>query len=370
MRWRGWARLTGLAGFLLLQLWPYPSVSNPPEHDVVPFPPQIKVWMKEKCFDCHSNQTSWPWYSYIAPFSWWIARDVRLGRAGLNFSLWSQYSPRQRTLGLRRSLQRIQEGRMPPQEYTWMHPGEIEEEQVRALEAYVKERERLAAEDFSEKELLAWPSRALPASGKSLSGIFRAQGRIDRPLDLQGAVILSHGDLVLSQGVTGHGAILASGKLTVEGLQGKVGPLGLAGLGGIRLQGSPKSQVLGTFHAPQKMQIDGPLLESQANFSLSLAGVRERHLEFCRDDGELGERIERQAIVRYSHGQYVIWDPEFQTVHRAAGLEEALMAAESTIMNDPATSVTRWRRRFRKQWRKELLLLTKPGPPAILQFSL
>lgn len=371
MRWRGWARLTGLAGLLLLQLWPYPSVSNPPEHDLVPFPPQIKIWMKEKCFDCHSNQTSWPWYSYVAPFSWLVARDVRLGRVGFNFSSWSQYSPRQRTLGLRRSLQRIQEGQMPPQQYTWMHPGAIvEAEEVRALEAYIKERERVSTEDLSTEELLAWPSRSLPSSGENLRGVFRAEGRIDRHLVLQGAVVLARGDLVVGQGLSGQGAILASGKLSIEGLQGKVGPLGLVGLEGIRLQGSPESVVVGMLHSPQGMRVEGPQVDRQEHFSLPLAGVREIHMEFCRDDGELGERNERQAIIRYAHGQFVVWDPEFQTVHRAAGLEEALGASERTIKNDPATSATRWKRRFRKQWKKELQRLTKSGPPAILQLRL
>lgn len=370
MGWRARARLSGLAVFLLLQLWPYPSVSNPPQHDAVPFPPDIKEWMTEKCFDCHSNQTFWPWYSYIAPFSWWVARDVRQGRAGFNFSLWSNYSPRQRTLGLRRSLLRTQEGRMPPNEYTWMHPGSITDEQIRSLEKWVKERERIAAEDFSEAELLAWPARALPASEGPLKGVFRAQGHIHRHLVLEDAVILSRGDLVLEQGVSGRGAILSSGKVIVRELQGEVGPIGLLSLDRLWLHGSPSCRLVAMLSAPGEVKVQGPRWKSLEDFSLTVNGVRETRVEFCRDDGELGERVERQAILRYAHGQFVIWDPEFQTVHRAAGLNEALNAVKLTLENDPATSSKRWNRRFRTDWKKELLLLTQPGPPAILQLKL
>lgn len=370
MGWRAWARLSGLVAFLLLQLWPYPSVSNPLPHDPVPFPPEIREWMTEKCFDCHSNRTSWPWYSYIAPFSWWVTRDVRLGRAGFNFSLWSQYSPRQQTLGLRRSLLRIQEGRMPPREYTWMHPGSITDEQVGSLQEWIKERERIAAEDFSEAELLAWPGRALPSGEGPLKGVFRTQGRIQRHLVLQDAVLLSDGDLVLEKGVSGRGAILASGKVIVRELQGEVGPLGLLSLESLSLQGPPSCRILALLRAPGEVKIEGPQWEKLDDLSLPVTEIRERRVEFCRDDGEIGERVERQAVLRYGYGQFVIWDPEFQTVHRAADIDQALDAVERTLKNDPATSAKRWNRRFRKDWKNELLLLTKSGAPATLELKL
>jgi hypothetical protein len=68
------------------------------------------------CFDCHSNQTTWPWYANVAPMSWLIQRDVDAGRARLNFSQWTQ---------LHKSgvAEPVQEGSMPPWYYTLLHPS-------------------------------------------------------------------------------------------------------------------------------------------------------------------------------------------------------------------------------------------------------
>lgn len=69
------------------------------------------------CFDCHSNQTMWPWYSNIAPVSWLIQRDVQQGRAALNFSQWG--SSRR---GTGDSGEQIQRGTMPQWYYVMLHP--------------------------------------------------------------------------------------------------------------------------------------------------------------------------------------------------------------------------------------------------------
>ncbi len=88
----GWIML-GLVGitlvcFLALQLIPVPR-DNPP---VIKEPtwdsPQTRALAKRACFDCHSNETVWPWYSYIAPMSWIVSRNVMEGRNRLNFSEW------------------------------------------------------------------------------------------------------------------------------------------------------------------------------------------------------------------------------------------------------------------------------------------
>ncbi len=75
---------------LLIQLIPVDK-SNPP---VVSEPtwdsPQTRALAKDACFDCHSNETVWPWYAKIAPSSWLLAQDVDEGRSALNFSEWGQ----------------------------------------------------------------------------------------------------------------------------------------------------------------------------------------------------------------------------------------------------------------------------------------
>ncbi len=104
---------------LLIQLVPYgrnhvnPAVVSEPTWDS----PQSRLLAQRACFDCHSNETVWPWYSNLAPVSWLVQRDVDSGRRRLNFSDWS--APRRGTGELARVFA---EGRMPPVYYVWMHP--------------------------------------------------------------------------------------------------------------------------------------------------------------------------------------------------------------------------------------------------------
>ena len=81
-----------LGGFLLIQLIPYghqhtnPAVQQEPNWQDT----QTRDLVSRACFDCHSNETKWPWYSNIAPVSWLVQRDVQEGRQHLNFSDWNQ----------------------------------------------------------------------------------------------------------------------------------------------------------------------------------------------------------------------------------------------------------------------------------------
>jgi len=78
--------------------------------------------LAQACGNCHSNQTEWPWYSHVAPLSWWIQSHVRKGREELNFSRWTSYSARQRRARLDSICGVISTGRMPPWSYTLLHP--------------------------------------------------------------------------------------------------------------------------------------------------------------------------------------------------------------------------------------------------------
>lgn len=69
------------------------------------------------CFDCHSNQTVWPWYSNLAPVSWLIQRDVDEGRKALNFSEWDR-----RQDEARESAKTVRKGEMPPWFYAAIQP--------------------------------------------------------------------------------------------------------------------------------------------------------------------------------------------------------------------------------------------------------
>ena len=86
------------------------------------------------CGDCHSNQTSLPWYGHVAPISWWITSHVREGREELNLSEWTRYSVRQRRDELESICGVISNGRMPPGSYTALHPeASLEAQDKKAL---------------------------------------------------------------------------------------------------------------------------------------------------------------------------------------------------------------------------------------------
>ena len=95
--------------------------ANPPVTADVPTPPDVKSVLRRACYDCHSNETEWPWYAHAAPISWWLARHVRKGRAGLNFSTWDHYTTRQQQRKLEETWKEVDRGHMPPQSYLLVH---------------------------------------------------------------------------------------------------------------------------------------------------------------------------------------------------------------------------------------------------------
>jgi len=81
----------------------------------------VKPLLKRACYDCHSNQTVWPWYSSLAPVSWLIGSDVKEGRGHLNFSEWGSYSADTRGHKLKEIAEEVEGKGMPPWYYSMMH---------------------------------------------------------------------------------------------------------------------------------------------------------------------------------------------------------------------------------------------------------
>jgi hypothetical protein len=115
-----------VALFILIQLVPYGRQhTNPP---VVKEPnwgsPQARQIAQRACFDCHSNETVWPWYTNIAPVSWLIQNHVEEGRRILNFSDWTgQIQRRGRTQDALTEIKKTMlEGEMPMGQYVMIHP--------------------------------------------------------------------------------------------------------------------------------------------------------------------------------------------------------------------------------------------------------
>jgi mono/diheme cytochrome c family protein len=122
---RSWKRILlwviggAVAVFLLIQLVPYGRTShtNPPASNPFQWTDrQAEAVARESCYDCHSNETEWWWATSIAPFSWLTQRDVDEGRARLNFSDWNG-------MPVATIREVVEEGEMPPFQYTLIHPG-------------------------------------------------------------------------------------------------------------------------------------------------------------------------------------------------------------------------------------------------------
>jgi len=109
-----------LSALLVAQVIPV-SRSNPPVTGDIAAPPGIVVTLREACYDCHSNETVWPWYSRVAPVSWLVASDVREGREEVNFSEWNSYSEKRKAKKLKEMADEIRDGDMPPWNYEIMH---------------------------------------------------------------------------------------------------------------------------------------------------------------------------------------------------------------------------------------------------------
>jgi mono/diheme cytochrome c family protein len=125
-----------LAVAVVAQLVPYGHThENPP---VVKEPawnkPETRALVHAACFDCHSNETVWPWYSNVAPVSWFVVHDVSQARHALNFSEW------QRTYRHAKDApDAVHEGEMPLRSYRQMHAeARLTPEQKQALEDGLK----------------------------------------------------------------------------------------------------------------------------------------------------------------------------------------------------------------------------------------
>lgn len=95
--------------------------SNPPVETDVPAPADVRSVLRRACYDCHSNETVWPWYGRVAPFSWLVERDVREGRKELNFSAWNRLDAKRRDRKMKETWKEVSEGKMPPWFYTAVH---------------------------------------------------------------------------------------------------------------------------------------------------------------------------------------------------------------------------------------------------------
>lgn len=117
--------------FICIQFIPL-NRSNPQNIDMIDAPEPVQKIIQRACFDCHSNETQWPWYSYVAPISFLIVYDVHEGREHLNFSDW-----RNPDNEIDDIMEEIHDGEMPLLPYQWLHPeSKLTHTDIQVLEKY------------------------------------------------------------------------------------------------------------------------------------------------------------------------------------------------------------------------------------------
>lgn len=115
--------LVALAGIQFVR----PERSNPPSDPAkamaahVTVPPSVAAILDRSCRDCHSHETTWPWYSQVAPISWLVVHDVDEGREHVNFSTWDDLSRLDQRETLKDICKEVRHGRMPIPVYLVVH---------------------------------------------------------------------------------------------------------------------------------------------------------------------------------------------------------------------------------------------------------
>lgn len=120
-----------LGVIIAVQLVPYGRDHTNPESRKEPAwdSPETRELAKRACFDCHSNETRWPWYASVAPASWLVQWHVDEGREHLNFSAWD--TPQKHA---HEAAHEVEEGEMPLESYLWLHgEAKLSEEERQAL---------------------------------------------------------------------------------------------------------------------------------------------------------------------------------------------------------------------------------------------
>lgn len=136
-----------LVVFALIQLIPVDR-TNPPVDKEINFvdvmnPPQnISEILQKSCYDCHSNETKYPSYAYVAPISWSVKHHINEGREHLNFSAWNSYNSYLKKSMLEKAILNVKDSKMPMPGYVAQHP-----------EARLSEAERKVLTDYFDSVL-------------------------------------------------------------------------------------------------------------------------------------------------------------------------------------------------------------------------
>lgn len=135
---------------VLLQFW-RPEKNASTENVVADFEAQtqpsneVALILEQKCYDCHSNNTVYPWYAEVAPISLWIDGHIEEGREHFNVSDWASWDLEKKDHKMDELVEEVEEGHMPEDSYTWIH-GKLSQEEKEMLMAWGKKVRRELAE--------------------------------------------------------------------------------------------------------------------------------------------------------------------------------------------------------------------------------
>ncbi len=115
-----------LVVFVVLQFFrPKTNVSDTPAINditkVYSVPTNVMASLQTSCYDCHSNNTKYPWYSLVQPVAWWLADHIEEGKKEINFDEFATYSPRRQYKKFREINTQLEEDEMPLKSYTIIH---------------------------------------------------------------------------------------------------------------------------------------------------------------------------------------------------------------------------------------------------------
>lgn len=132
--------ISGVIGVLIILQFFQIDKTNPPTDPSKDFmnavnpPTEVAAMVKTACYDCHSYQTEYPWYTYTQPLAWWVKDHIDHGRDELNFSEWTEYTAKRADHKLEEAAEYTLNEEMPLPSYTWAHgDARLTEEQRKTL---------------------------------------------------------------------------------------------------------------------------------------------------------------------------------------------------------------------------------------------
>lgn len=109
--------------------------------------------LKDACYDCHSHETKYPWYTNVVPLSWWIKKHIVKGREELNFSTWATYSTKKADHKLEESIEMIEEKKMPLKSYVIAHSeAKLSADQIKQLSDYFRSQRKTGTENGNKEK--------------------------------------------------------------------------------------------------------------------------------------------------------------------------------------------------------------------------